>query len=296
MNRFARRARAAVILAALALGGLSATAPLAAASPTGGSFKVPFKDPYIHGWLTFCNRSNQRITSGSITTWPFVWKAISSEPPPPGYGSPGGRAALYGFQPIQYVNPGDWVGYALTSASSFSNTKHPVAQATNIDQPLVSFTSGFPLHWDGLAVIGMTWTALAKGSITTPYAGAIVRVTGSTWTLVKGGITSCSAGTGVSDEVQDLPKKDLAKRMSSSPAPTSSQQAGGSGAASAGGQSSGGSQSGASQAGADGQLVSSDSSAGLSGVALAGIAVGAVAVIWAAIGAFAFWRRRRAVS
>src|SRR5215469_12529553 len=121
MNRFARRVRATVTLTALALGALSATAPFAAASVTSSSSKVPFTDPNIHGWLTFCNRNDQPVTSGSLYTTPFVWKTISSPPPQPGYGNSKGRAALYGYQPLQYVNPGDWAGYELTGASSFSN-------------------------------------------------------------------------------------------------------------------------------------------------------------------------------
>lgn len=301
MNRFVRRSRVTVILAALAVGVLSAPAPFAAASESGPSFKIPFKDPYIHGWLTFCNRNNQPVTSGSVYTVPFVWKAISSAPPPHGYGSPQGRATLYGYQPLPYINPGDWAGYAITSATAFSNTSHPVAQATNADQPLISFTSAFPLHWDGLAEIRMSWTAVNQSSITFPYAAAIVRVTGSRWTLIKGGTATCTQGTGVSDETRALPKKELAKKQTAAPAPDKSQQAGGSSAAGGSGgsghNSSGSSAGGSgSSAGGAASLASADPSSGLSSFSLAGIALGALALVWAAIGGIAYWRRRRAQS
>src|SRR5262244_2621522 len=154
MNRLARRARAAVTLGALTLGvltlgALSAATPFAAASVTSSSSKVPFQDPSIHGWLTFCNRNNQPVTSGSLYTAPFAWKTVSSAPPPAGYRNSAGRVTLYAYQPIKYVDPGDWSGSELTAASSFTNPNHPAVQATNADLPLLGFTQAYPAHWDG---------------------------------------------------------------------------------------------------------------------------------------------------
>jgi len=296
MNRFARRVRATITIAALALGALSATAPFAGASVTSSGSKLPFSDPNIQGWLTFCNRNNQPVTSGSLETVPFVWKAISSAPPPPGYRTSKGRAALYGFQPIQYVDALDWAGYELTGASSFSNPHHPVAQATNADAPLVSFTSAFPPHWDHLAEIRMMWTATDEAQLQNPYAAAIVRITGNTWTLVKGGGGSCSQGTGVSEETKALSKSELAKPETASTGSKSSTVPDGSPSKPAGGSAASRPSSGGSSAAGAAKLASADSSTGLSGGELAGIAIGALAVVWAAIGAIAFWRRRRVVS
>src|SRR5258708_3311688 len=197
MIRFARRARAAATLAALTLGAMSAVAPFAAASVTSSSYKGPFTDPNIDGWLTFCNRQDQPVTSGSLYTTPFVWKAISSAPPPPGYGNSKGRATVYGYQPLQYINPGDWAGSELTGASSFSNPDHPVTQATNADLPLIGMTPLYPLHWDGLAEIRMMWTSFNQSQLQSPYAAAVVRVTGHTSTLAEGGGGPCSPSTGV---------------------------------------------------------------------------------------------------
>ena len=87
MTPFARRARAAATLVAITLAGLAAAAPFASASVTSAASKVPFTDPGIDGWLTFCNKSNQPVTSGSLYSVPFVWKAISSAKPPAGYGT-----------------------------------------------------------------------------------------------------------------------------------------------------------------------------------------------------------------
>ena len=294
MNRLARRARAAVTLGALILGALSSTVPLAAASVTSSSFKVPFTDPNIDGWLTFCNRNDQPVTSGSLYTAPFAWKTISSVAPPAGYRSSAARAALYAYQPIQYVDPGNWSGSLLTGASSFTNRQHPVDQATNADLPLLGFTQAFPPHWDGLVEMRMLFTAIDKQEVQTPYPAAILRITGSTWSLVEGGGGSCSQGQGVSNETKLLPKKDLAKQQTIVPASKSASHGTKSSGSAATGNSSGAQSSGGSAAGGS-KLAASHSSTGINGGALAGIGVGALALVWVAIGVIAR-RRRRAAS
>jgi len=298
MNRFASRAGAAATLAALALGAASASAPFAAASVTSSSFKVPFNDPNIDGWLTFCNRNDQPMTSGSLYTAPFAWKTIASTAPPAGYRGSTGRAALYAYQPIKYIDPGDWSGSLLTGASSFTNSDHPVVQATNADLPLIGFVQAYPPHWDGLIEMRMVFSAVNKSQDETPYSAAILEISGNKWTLVKGGGGSCSQGQGVSMETKALPKKDLAKRETVVPGdhgrsavtakPTGSGASGQSGGQSSGGQSSGGSNaSGA-------KLASADSSTGINGGVLAGIGVGVLALVWAAI--VVIGRRRRRVA
>jgi hypothetical protein len=256
---------------------------------------VPFTDPNIDGWLTFCNRNDQPVTSGSLYATPFAWKTISSAPPPPGYRNSKGRAALYGYQPLQYVNPGDWAGYELTGASSFSNPDHPVAQATNADLPLIGFTESYPLHWDGFAEIRMMWTSVNQAQLQSPYAAAIVRVTGNTWTLVEGGGGSCSQSTGRSDEVRALASKKLAKPETAVPVANSSASARRASTNPPVGSAASSPSSARSAGVGSAKLAAKDSSTGMSGGALAGIAVGALALIWAAIGAIAFWRRRRTV-
>ena len=298
MSPFARRARAAVTVTAIALGGLLAAAPLASASVAGATGKVPFTDPGIDGWITFCNRSNQPVTSGSLDTVPFAWKAISSAKSPAGYRGAGGRVALWAYQPIQYVDPGDWSGSLLTGGSAFSNPDHPVVQATNADQPLLGFTQAYPEHWDGLLEIRMMYTAKDKPQLQTPYAAAILRVSGANWTLVEGGGGSCSQGRGLSMETVSLPKKELAKQETAGKAGkvpgTIAGSSAGTGGGSAGEQPSAGSTSGGSAANGATSLAASDSPAGLSGFALAGIGVGAFALVWAGLTVYSRLRRRSA--
>jgi hypothetical protein len=291
MNRLVRRARAAVTVAALALGALSVATPFAWAS---ASFKVPFTDEYAQGLLTFCNKNNQPVTSGSLDTVPFAWKTVSSAEPPAGYRNGHARVTLYAYQPLEYVDPGDWSGSQLTAASLFSNPDHPVVQATPADNPLLYFVQAFPPHWDGLVEIRMMYTAVNEEQLTTPYAMAVVHVTGDTWTVVEGGNTPCSAGKGLSVETVMLPKKDLAQQSVVPATKSSDGAAAGSAAGSAG--SSGKSQGGSAASGSSRLAADTSSAGGLSAGALAGIGVGVLAVIWAAIVLIGRWRRRTADS
>jgi hypothetical protein len=292
MNRFARRARSAVTLAALTLGVMSAAVPLAEAS------SVPFQDPNVVGWLTFCNRQDKPVTSGSIDTAPFAWKTISSAAPPAGYRNSSARATLYAYQPIQYVDPGDWSGEQLTAGSIFTNPQHPVVQATDADLALLGFTQAYPAHWDGLVEIRMMYTAINQAQLQNPYGAAVLRISGSTWTEVEGGGGSCSQGQGTSVETKLLPKKDLDKQQTDTPSKKSSTGAGGSSSNSNGSANSGGSgrsgnsgTSGGSRANGSASLA--DSSGGMGAGAMTGIAVAAAALVALVIGAIA-WRRRRA--
>lgn len=164
-----------------------------------GSGTVPFTDPEQRGLLTLCSQAGQPVTSGSVDAIPFVWKAISSSPAPSGYRSHG-LATLYAYQPIQYVDPGDWSGKQMSGASVFSNPDHPAIASTKIDEPFVAFTGGYPLHWQGLAQLRMIYTAPNNEPNPGGYPTAVIRVTGNTWTMVQGGDTPCNAGKATSTE------------------------------------------------------------------------------------------------
>jgi hypothetical protein len=284
MNRLARRVRAAATIAALTIGAMSAAAPFAAASNPA----VPFTDTNVAGWLTFCNQNGQPVTSGSLYAVPFVWKAISSAAPPAGYRVSAARATLYAFQPIKFVDPADWSGSQLTGSTSFTNPSHAVAQATNTDQPLLGFTQAYPPRWDSLVEIRMLYSGAGLPQIQTPYAAAVVRITGTKWTLVEGGGGSCSQGQGVSDETKELPKKYTAPKETVIPAAKSSASPAGAGGSSA--STGGGAASGQSAYGAgSGKLAADSSSTGIgtatkTGIGLAVVALGGVAIFW--------WRRR----
>ena len=121
------------------------------------------------------------------------------------------RATLDVFQPIQYVNPGDWTGYELTDDSIFSNPVHPMAQATYADAPLIWPDKSMPPYWEGLYELRMVFSAVNKQPYDFTYPTAVIRVTGNTWTLVQGGGSSCTDGSAVSVATYLLPKSDTAK-------------------------------------------------------------------------------------
>lgn len=196
MSRARSRVTAlAVVAVAVGMTLLAAAAP---ASAAGGSSKVPFTDPAQTGLLTLCDKGNHRITSGSITSQPFVWKVVSSSPAPADYTK--GDATLYAFQPIKYEDPAFWTGFQLNGAAYFSNPKHPAGASTIQDQPLDAFTTGYPLHWHGLLQLRLIYTAEGRGAYHTSYPAAVLRVTGNKWTLVQGGHTPCTASASLSSE------------------------------------------------------------------------------------------------
>jgi hypothetical protein len=295
MTRLTRCLQAVTSLAALTVVAMSVGTPLAAASGSA----VPFKDTNVRGTLTFCSRSDQPITSGSLDTAPFAWKTVSSLPPPAGYRGKDARATLNAFQPIQFVDPGDWTGGQLTGSSSFTNVNHPADQATNVDAALLGFTQAYPLHWDGLVEIRMFYSAFDKPPTTTFYPAAVLKVTGSTWTQLTGGGGSCSGSSGVSDESLLLPKKDLRKKHvdvpAGSPTPSaSSSPPSGSGSSSKPGNG-GGPTTGPGGENAAAQSSSAATSSGLGTGAKAGIGLGIVAVAGLLATGILWWRRRPGV-
>jgi LPXTG-motif cell wall-anchored protein len=209
-----------------------------AASPAIAS-TAPFTDQYSNGTLTLCNYANQPITAGRISDKPFVWRAVSSSPAPEGYT----RAYLLLYQPLQYVDPSNWTGYQLTDVSTFSNKAHPIAQATYADNWLLGVTHSMPPHWDGLYEVRMYFTTPGQPEVSSPYPSAVIRVTGTTWTLETPENASCNSGTAVAVETLVLPKKETVPPTTLAPV----QQSGGSQSTQSGdrsGQQSGG-QSGA---------------------------------------------------
>jgi hypothetical protein len=188
-------AAAAAALAVVALGAGPARAD-----------SIPFSDPNATGTIGFCDKSGHEVTSGNIGAAPFAWTAVSSDRAPAGYAAPKGRASLFVYQPIRYVDPGDWSGKQLTAASTFTNTAHPMAQATVLDPALVDFVSVFPPHWNGLVQLRMFFSAPDSPQHTDTYPAAVVRVKGDNWTLMSGGHPACGAGRSVSVETISLPK------------------------------------------------------------------------------------------
>jgi hypothetical protein len=264
---------------------------------------VPFTDPNQVGSLTLCNPNEQPITSGSLLTIPFVWRAVSSAPAPKGYT----RAQLSLFQPIQYIDPGDWTGYQLTDAAVFTNPAHPMAQATYADNPLLFPDHSMAPHWDGLYQLRMTYSSPNTPAETATYPGAVIHVSGNNWTLVQGGGSSCTAGSAESVESMILPQSETAvpkppeqqipyadrtstttvgkgKSKGRTASPTT--------AAAGSGSHGNAVANGGASAAADPGHASSSSSSGLSAGAIAGVVIG-VLVLAGAAGLWAFRRRSR---
>ena len=267
-----RRWLTGIALASAVTVGVSAVPSTAFA---GGS-AVPFTDPNQVGSLTFCNSHEQPITSGSLLSVPFVWRAVSSARVPNGYT----MSALTLFQPIQHVDPSDWTGYQLTGNALFSNPAHPMTQATYADAPLSWPDHSMPPYWNGLYQLRMVFSAPNKGPWTFTYPTAVIKVTGTTWTLVQGGGSSCTDGTAVSIESIVLPKSATAPPKQAvkkgSPSTTTTQAPGGS----------------SSSRSASADATGTSSKGGGSTGAIAGGGIAALVVLAGAAALLVFRRRR----
>jgi hypothetical protein len=251
---------------------------------------VPFHDPSATGLITLCGQNGRPVTSGDTRDVPFAWSAVSNSPAPARYAK--GLAYLYAFQPLQYVDPGEWSGEAITGGSWFSNTRSPIAEATNRDTPMLWFVQAYPAHWDGYVELRIFYANPGEPPMTSAYPAGIIQVKGYRWTLVQGGTASCKSGTAHTLEAQIQPKADLttpkvvevgvAKSGSDPETPNSGQGQGGS-ASSPGGAAPGSPQpvpSGgrAHAAAASGRLRGESAGGGLPGGAIAGFTAGVVLV------------------
>ena len=194
-----------IVRLAAAGAALLAAAPVAA-SAAGAATSVPFTDQNADGTIALCGRNGHAVTSGSLLDVPFVWKAVSSSPAPSGYT----RAYLALYQPIEHEDPGNWTGYPMTDVSVFSNPVHPVAQATNLDAPLLEPDRQIPPYWNGLYELRMFYTGRDLEPFTSSYPVAVIRVSGNEWSLVSGGGVSCSSGSAVSVAARDASATALA--------------------------------------------------------------------------------------
>ncbi len=163
------------------------------------SVKIPFTDRNVVGALTFCDKNNHEVRSGKITDIPFVAKYVSSAPAPKGYFGPLGKSFVLVVQPREGVDPGLWNGVSMTGSAHYASPEHPATVATYGDRPLIDFTGVAPL-WQGLAQVRMYFTNVNMQPHNRTYPAAIIRVSGSSWSLVQGGGGSCGAGSAVSSE------------------------------------------------------------------------------------------------
>ena len=200
------RMRITTALTAAALGLLSTLAVVLGGSGVSGAAPVvPYTDPNAVGYIGLCNQAGQQITSGSINTDPFTWRAVSSQPAPSDYAVPGQTAILLAYQPQEGLEASEWSGDSLTASSRYSNASNPMAAATDRDGSLAVFMQEYLPKWDGFLQLRMYLGAPNKQQYDLTYPALNIQVTGDTWTAVGGGPVDCASGTAESLETIVLP-------------------------------------------------------------------------------------------
>ena len=180
---------------------------------------VPYTDSNSVGTIGLCDKAGNTITSGNVHDRPFAFTVVSSAAAPAPYDVKGRKATLFAFQPRKDVVPGRWSGDSLTASSEYSNAKHPMAAGTLRDFSLTDYLESFPVRWDGLVQLRMYLSAPNTSILKLPYPTTDIRVSGDTWTVVRGGTGDCSVGKATSNEV--------AVFGTAPPTPTASVNAGG---------------------------------------------------------------------
>lgn len=190
------RLRSRLLLASAAplLAVVAAVVPASAAPASASTSALPYTDPDAVGFVALCDRAGHAVTGGSIHTRPFVWRAISSAPPPAGYGVTGRSATLFAFQPRQDVPAGNWSGAPLTASARYTSRTAPMAAATQADDSLADYMGDFAPKWDGLLELRMIDGAPNEPPDTLQYAATDIKVTGDTWSVVRGGTLPCDSG------------------------------------------------------------------------------------------------------
>jgi hypothetical protein len=191
-----RATRIAILIVVAALASLPVFSPAASASGSA----VPFTDPSAHGYIGLCDLAGNNVTSGSVTSAPFVWKAVSSVDAPAGYFGKGQNVALTIYQPRKGVDPGDWNGDQLTGASYYRKNNLPAAAATYKDISLETIVKEYPPEWDGLYQLRMIFARNNYGDSTATYPATVIQVTGKTWHVVQGGTAPCKTSHTISNE------------------------------------------------------------------------------------------------
>jgi hypothetical protein len=175
-------------------------------SVASGAATVPFTDQSANGSIGLCDAGGNPIRSGSMTQHPFAELAASSIPAPDGYtAQQKAKATLYAFQPRQNVDPGQWSGQQLTGSSIYSDASRPMVAGTNLDASLQDFVSAYPARWQGLVQLRIYYTAPNKVPFRRSYPAAVLRVSGSNWTVVQGADVPCDSGKVISSERLLLP-------------------------------------------------------------------------------------------
>ncbi|MCW2498185.1 LPXTG cell wall anchor domain-containing protein [Jatrophihabitans sp.] len=285
MNRKARRLLAVCGAGALLL----QAAPASAAS-------LP-SDPQAVGVIGLCDQSLHPISRGNLADVPFVWRAVGGTPARGSYAKFGGTATLYAYQPRPSVPAGEWSGGQLTSSAHYTNPAYPMAQATKADVSLANFTAEFPPQVDGLIELRLYLGGPNLQLQTTSYDATFIRITGSTWTVVKGGSVDCTHGRAVSPETVLLPSSVVNPKPSTvSPGASASGTGSSSGATGAATAPASGRTLGAPASGSaptSGTAVAASDHGESNGSSAGWIVLGAAGLLVLAVGAVFAVRRRR---
>jgi hypothetical protein len=273
-----------LVVAAFGAGSVAALVP---ASASGSA--VPFTDPNQRGYIALCDLNGHNVAGGSINTTPLVWKAVASAPAPSGYRGKGENAALFIYQARQDTPTAEWSGDTLSADTFYYNAKHPAAEMTYKDLSLADIIHEFPPLWDGLYELRMQVGKLNFATYSATYPATVIKVTGNTWHVVRGGTLPCGGSTRAKSAelltggTLTNPKSD--KGETPTTAPESVRAVMNAASASSGGQ--GGAVATVSQA-AD----SSDGSSSSSSDTTAIVVVVVAAVVIAGLGGGLLWRRR----
>jgi hypothetical protein len=200
LNAAGRTRLVRLAMAGLGLVGLSLIGATFQEIPARAATGVPYTDPNSTGYIGLCNQAGQQITSGSIDTAPFVWRAVSSVPPKAPYNNATRTATLYAFLPLQGFAPDYWSGQTLTAAASYSNPTVPMAAATTQDEALKTFIGAYPPKWGGFIQLRIYLDTAGQPALTKHYPTLNIQVSGNTWQAVGGGTVNCAAGTAASVE------------------------------------------------------------------------------------------------
>jgi hypothetical protein len=163
---------------------------------------VPFTDPGAIGKITLCDSELHVMTHGSIYTKPFAWRAVGSTPGASDYQGNGQESTLFADTPIQGSQPPFWTPWQMTTAAKYTSSSRPMAGATPIDPSLNDFLGFYQPKWDGMVQLRMFLSAPSQSTDTQEYNAAVIRVTGTTWTLLDGGTDGCTSGTAKSNELE----------------------------------------------------------------------------------------------
>ncbi len=203
-------------LVALVLVGCGGGSEGASANTT-TSNHVPYSDPNAVGYIGLCNQAGKQITSGSINTVPFAWRAVSSVAAPPPYNNDWRTAILIAYQPIEGIPAGEWSGDELTASARYTNPEHPMAAATGGDDSLADFLQEYHPRWDGFLQLRMYLGTKDAAVYSLHYPELAIQVTGDAWHAVGGGTVNCHSGTAESIESILLPKSKTTVPTTTSP-------------------------------------------------------------------------------